>query len=155
MKWTKYFFLIVLFGLLSSCQEDTFYSNQFVLNGQQWAQEEVMEFPFEIGDNSMAYDLLLDIECLKDYAHQNIYVKIYTQYPSGKVVEDIVSLDLMDKFGNWNGDCNSTACDIHLVLQQKTKFPEVGNYKISVEQFMRVNPLKGLESITFKIVHSL
>ena len=139
---------------MSSCEEDAYYVNQYDLDLQQWSQEEVMEFPFEISDNSQTYDLLLDINCQKEYPHQNIYVKIYTQYSTGKIVKDIVSLDLLDKFGNWNGDCNSDACDIHLVLQQNTKFPEVGNYKISIEQFMRVNPLIGIESITFKIVNS-
>jgi gliding motility-associated lipoprotein GldH len=144
--------MFVLASIFSACGEKTFFTNSIDFDQQKWFHENAIDFEFEITDLKSKYDLLLDIDLSKDYAYQNIYVNIFTHYPSGKVVEDLVSLDVMDKFGKWNGDCNSNDCTIQLQLQQNTLFPEPGKYKIQMEQHMREDPISELSRMTFKII---
>lgn len=93
----------------------------------------------------------MDISLNKSYRFQNIYTEIQTKFPSGKVEKDVVSLDVMDRFGNWYGQCKGEKCKIGLLLQSKTKFPEPGEYEIRLSQHMRQNPLPGIHSFALKI----
>jgi gliding motility-associated lipoprotein GldH len=88
-----------------------------------------------------------------DFDYQNIYVKIETHYPSGELTEDILSLNLTDGMGIFLGDCNSSKCEIDILLQEKFKFKEKGEYTITIIQNGREENLEeiyGAELQLFK-----
>ena len=148
-------YLLVFFGILiafSSCEEEGIYFNEsLAINEVGWTYEELKAFDFSIIDTLANFDLVLDLTHGTDYAFQNTYVIVHTTFPSGKTISDKLSLELAKGTGAWLGACSTDECTISIMLQDHVKFPEPGNYQIAFEQFNRLESLKSMKNMTFKI----
>jgi len=116
-----------------------------------WDYEQVAKFNFSIVDTTTVYDLILKIDHDAEFSNQNFYVKFYTKAPNLEMIEDVVSMELANQFGQWNGECGSENCSVEILLQGKTKFKSIGDYTIDIEQYNRVENLEGLNSIELKL----
>lgn len=133
--------------LLSSCGDDYLYEKKLEIANQSWTYRDTLRFDFTIADTTFACDLLLEVRHAADYGFQNLYVQMHTRFPSGKEDRQVVSLELADKIGIWQGDCGGKWCDVQIPLQERVVFTEAGKYSLAVEQFMRQSPLPGIESM--------
>jgi len=150
--------LIISFLLLTAtgifftrCSDDYTYDKREDIPGQSWAYEDTLTFDFNIDDVTKIYSLTLDVTHSVDYGFQNLYVQFHTQYPSGKIETQMVSLELSKKSGTWNGDCGGQWCTAEIAIQPKAIFEEAGAHQIKIEQYMRKSPLSGLKSMELKI----
>ena len=145
----KHFALSVLCSLFSvllitSCSDKNYISNQSesIMDGA-WKYEDTKDYTFDIADTSKVYNVYLALNHAEDYAYQNLYLKIHTLFPSGKKLEQQVSFELADKYGKWYGDCGSN-CELLVGLQKGAYFNETGKHTITLEQFMRKDPILSL-----------
>jgi gliding motility-associated lipoprotein GldH len=74
---------------------------------------------------------------------------MHTVFPKGQRLDQLLSLELANKAGAWNGECSGKTCTALIVLQQGTFFNQLGKYKLTIEQFMRYEPVKGINKIGF------
>lgn len=148
------FIYIVVFSLftmlISSCGEKPVFSKKVDIDGG-WSYANELQFPIDIDQLDQTYDLIFSLTYGTDFGYQNIYVKIITQYPSGKEEEDILSLNLTDGAGLFLGNCSSSKCEIDLLLQEKFKFNEKGKYVITIIQNGRKNNLEGVFGAELKL----
>ena len=150
MKYSVLFFLAAFF-FLASCSPGYDYEKQYELTGGYWAQDDTLDFAFSIEDTLAIYNLYLEVEHSASYGYQNLYTKIYTQFPSGERIEELLSLELADKAGVWLGNCNSESCVLKIPIQEGAYFNQAGEYAVTVKQYMRVNPVEGIRSIGFML----
>lgn len=145
--------LLLLFTclLLNSCATDVIYEKTMDVPGDAWAYEDTLAFRFEIEDTTKLYGMDLEVRHAGDYSFQNLYVQFHTISPSGKSETQMVSLELAAQSGIWNGACSGNSCTVQIPLQAKAAFNETGEYMLKVEQFMRKNPLPGVQALTLKI----
>ena len=149
MKNTLFFLSFCFF--LQSCGQSFLYEKDISLSNNTWAYENQLDFPFEITDTKALQNLYLDITHSTEFKTQNLYVKFHTKSPSGKLVSDIVSLELAEKNGVWFGNCGGEWCDLRIPIQSGAYFEEAGTYTLSVEQYTRTEALKGVQSIGFRV----
>lgn len=135
----------------SSCSSDYFYEKTNSIESGNWSYEDGLDFSFEIADTLQLYNLWLEVEHSTDYNYQNLYTQIHTEFPSGRQLSEPLSLELADKIGRWYGDCNNSACTLLIPIQQDAFFDQAGTYKITIEQYMRENPVRGIRSIGFLV----
>ncbi len=147
--------LAAAFFFFTGCSDDYIFQKEIEIQDGEWRYSDVLPFEFEIEDVSKKYDLLLDVTHAGDYSFQNLYVQFLTTYPSGEQKEQVVSLELASKSGIWNGACKGNSCTVEIPLQVNAAFEEAGRHSISIEQFMRKNPLRGVEAIGLKITARL
>lgn len=147
-KITLFLFLCICF---QSCQQSFMYEKDISLPENVWNYDNKIEFDFEIPSTEELYNLYLDIEHGTDFKSQNMYVKFYTKSPSGKIVADVVSLEMAEKSGVWLGKCSSEACNLSIPIRSNIFFEENGDYKLTLEQFTRDADLKFVNSIGLKI----
>ncbi len=140
---------------LSSCGPNYVFEEEVEIQESQWYYNDTLSFSFTMTDTSQLYDLFIELEHQKSYPFQNIYFQIYTSFPSGKKIQDRLSVDLMNKAGVWYGKCGKEECELLVNLQERLRFNETGTYQIQLEQFMRVDPLEGLNSLSLKLAHSM
>lgn len=95
--------------------------------------------------------MVLEVEHSADFDYQNIYVKTKTSFPDQSVKEGLVSLNIGNPKGGWNGDCSGDVCTADIVLQPRLKFPQAGTYTLEIEQSSRDKQLSGIGSMTLKI----
>jgi len=150
MRLKNIILFVFVFILLSGCGEKPIYNKKIEIEGN-WNYEDKLSFPIEIDKLDLTYDLILSLTYGQEFGYQNLYVKIITQYPSGKIDEDILSLNLTNGHGIFLGDCNSSECEIDLLLQQKFKFKEAGKYVFTILQNGRVENLENVHAVELKL----
>ncbi len=147
----KLLLLFLLSSLASACGSDYLFEETYPLEETGWAYTDTLDFNFSIEDTSRVYNLYLDVEHSTQYAYQNLYTKIYTRFPSGERLDKIVSLELADKTGAWQGDCSREKCRFLAPIQMNAFFNETGKYTITLEQYMRESPTEGIQGVGFKL----
>ena len=137
----------VLLAVLLSCRNEILIDKEFPVELQKWVVEDKKEIEFVVPDTTNIYEMQILISHSKNYGFQNLFVRIITTFPSGKVESSITSLELVDQDGSWVGDCNGNKCSVSLPLQQRFAFPEKGTYKWAIEPYMRMDTVPGIQSI--------
>ncbi|MCU0345349.1 MAG: gliding motility lipoprotein GldH [Saprospiraceae bacterium] len=147
--------IVIAFALLSSmlvaCNSDTIFDESKRIPNAAWDYNQPLPFEFEVRDTTKTYQVVLEMTHAGDFGYQNCYVQITTKFPNGEEKKQPVSLELAAQSGIWNGECSGNTCTLEIPLQTKAKFKQPGKHSITVEQFMRVNPLPGIEAIGLKI----
>ena len=142
--------LLVLF-FVSACTERAFYKSSVEPARIAWTYNEPLAFNFEIEDTLARYDFFLDVEHLTDYTFQNLYVKIITEHPQTAPQEDVVSLELANELGLWEGRCANERCKIRIPLQANARFNEIGPYALKFNQYTRTDSLTGIVKLNLSI----
>lgn len=138
--------------MLLSCDDRTIVYEEEVEFRNHWSYDQQLDFAFEVPDTLAAYDLVLEIEHDKEYPFQNFYTQFTTSYPGGKVVKDMVSMELADTYGQWKGDCGSETCVAEILLSSNSLFRNMETHRIQIEQFSRTPLLSGIEKIRFLLI---
>ena len=147
------FFALVLCLLLYACsKKKVLFEKQYDLKSSQWTYSDTLNFNFNITDTLAIYDIVLAIKHTPQYALQNIYTNIYTKFPSGERVKQLLNIDLADNTGKWESTCNSSECDFEIPIQPNAFFNQAGQHTITLEQYMRKDSLANIKSISLKIV---
>lgn len=148
----RYFVLFMTsFIFLSACTERAFYQSTLQPSEETWTYDEPLSFEFPIEDTLARYDFFLDVQHSTDYPFQNLYVKIITEHPQTTPQEDIVSLELANELGLWQGKCANEKCKVRIQLQTNARFNEIGDYALRFNQYTRTDSLKGVMEIGLRI----
>ena len=149
----KLFLVVFSFSILSilSCGPNYIFDESKEIEGGEWAYVDTLNFEVDIKDTLEIYNLYLDIEHSTDFSKQNIYIQIYTQFPSGQRIKERVAIDFADKLGQWYGDCNTEKCDLRVNIQEGAFFNLAGKHVFTIEQYMRIDPLPGINKVALRI----
>jgi len=142
--------LVTFLFLMSSCDPGVVYKHKAEVAKAIWEYTEPLSFEIPVGDTTVYYELIANIEYSPEFSYENFYVKIITEFPSRKTAEDIVSFQLANKMGSWLADCNNNTCSSELILQDRFRFKEIGNHQFIIENFSR-EPLNGIQAIEIKV----
>ncbi len=146
-----FIYSIAITGLFSACRPNTLIDKSYDLKNSQWTYADTLVFPFTAPDTSKIYNIALHIRHRNDYPMQNLYLNIYTAFPDGKRIKQLLNIDLADPSGKWNGKIGRTTTDYDLPIQEGAFFNEPGKHTIVLEQYMRVDPLPGIEKIGLSV----
>lgn len=142
----------ILFML--SCGSDVIYERNYDFESGTWSYGNPAQFDFSIDNNASRYDLQLDINHSTDYPFENLYLKIKTEFPDNTSVSDTLSIEMVNKAGAWIGKCSGENCLLKVILQEHTKFKDIGDHTLSFEQFTRREQLDGINSMGFLLIKS-
>lgn len=142
--------LLLLF-LFSACGPEIIFEKKLSIPDSGWTYTDTLHYEFDIVDTSQVYHLFLQLEHSTDYRNQNLYVKIHTGFPNGQRTAQVLSIDIADKVGRWLGDCRGETCSLDIPIQSNAYFNQVGKHSFTLEQYMRVDPLKDIRSSSFRI----
>jgi len=142
---------ISIFILLTGCGKSYFFSETTSIPENTWTYSNIPEYEINIEDINAKYNLLLDITHDAYYPYQNIYIKFHATDPTKRETTTQVSVDLANKGGVWFGDCGDEWCHLEGFLQKNLQFSEAGKYLFKIEQYMRIENLKGIQSIGLKV----
>lgn len=153
MRYTFLFsiFFITCLGL-AGCTKNSIYAETRELPDGVWNYPNLLNFEFEISDTLSVYNLDLEIEHSTDFPYQNLYSRIFTGFPSGNRLEKILSLELADKSGKWQGKCSGSRCKLNIPIQENAYFNQVGRYSLALEQYMRQDSLPGVFAVSLMVI---
>jgi gliding motility-associated lipoprotein GldH len=145
-------FLFVLLSLGSCKREKIAFEGVKNLKNAQWTYADSLFFDFNIPDTNKVYDIRLRVTHVPNFETQNLYAQIHTLFPSSKRLSQLISLELADNFGKWQGACSDKSCALEINIQENAYFNEVGAYRIVLEQAMRRDSVGALEKLGVVLV---
>lgn len=143
--------MLVLFALLSSCEESRVYDKNISLDKAGWYYGVPETFEVTVNDTTIAYNLYINVRHTDAYPYNNLWVNMTTTFPDSSVQTNKVSVVLSESSGKWTGDCVDGICFNSVLVQNNFLLPQLGKYTISLEQDMRMNPLPYILSIGVKL----
>lgn len=146
--------IIALLGLImQSCgKEKVIFEHDYTVQNATWRYGDTLDFGFDIADTTRLYDIVLNIDHSVDFPMQNMYTRVYTQFPNGQRLAQVVSIDLADNTGKWLGKASGKTVTLSLPIQTKAYFNQTGRYKITFEQYSRTESLTGVSEIGLSVV---
>ena len=149
---TKY---LVVFSCLAmtfvSCDPDRVYDKFKDIDGGIWNRTETIKFDVQIDDTVSYNTVFVNTRNSGDYAFSNLYIFMNTIYPDKKVSRDTIDCVLANDEGKWLGKGLGDKKDCQFLLKKGVRFHKKGIYTFEMEQAMRVDKLKGIESIGIRI----
>jgi gliding motility-associated lipoprotein GldH len=95
----------------------------------------------------MHYDIGLKIVHTTDFEYQNLYIRILTEFPDGKLLTQTLPIDFADYTGLWYGKCTGEICSLRVTLQENALFDQVGDHSFKIIQYMRMDPVPGIKEV--------
>ena len=138
---------LLLCTLLAACGPTYLFESKQDIPGGQWAYADTLNFQFEVRDTASRYDFFLDFDYDQDFAFQNIYLKLSTQYPNGKRLSKLRSFDLFDTQGKALGTGSGARHQLRASLQDNAFFNQPGLHTVTVEQYTRRDPLPSVRAV--------
>ena len=122
-------------------------SQRWKWDDHQWVTGDTKSFVMQATDTTTVYQMDIQVNHEETYGFQNLYVRMVTTFPSGKEVSSVTSLELINPDGSWAGDEGASCCKVDIPLQARFKFPEVGAYTWTIEPYMRIDTISGINSL--------
>ena len=145
--------IIIASCFFFSCGKGIVYNEFQPIKDKAWSKQDEYFFNFEIKDNSVAYDLSLQLRNNDMYPYQNLWMFYEVLQSSGASIKDTIEFMLADDFGKWTGN-GITLFQNQILLKDHFHFPDTGKYTISMRHGMRDDALKGLENVGLVIEKS-
>ncbi len=136
--------------LLTECNLNSVYENNKSIPNYVWDNTNIVTFEANITDTISLYDIFVNVRHAHWYPYRNLWIIVYTSYPSGEKKKDRVELPLGNAKG-WYGDGMGDIWDITIPVQENVYFPKTGVYKFELEQNMREPKIPGIMEIGIRI----
>ncbi len=146
------FLFAVLLLSLASCGPNYLYESKQDIPNDQWLYRDSLRFAFEVKDTSKRYNFYLDLDYDDQFASQNIYLRLSTQYPNGRQLTKVRSFDLFDAGGTPLGKSSGSSHRLRTALQENAFFNQLGQHTVTVAQFMRRDSLPGLRAVGLAVM---
>ena len=135
--------------LLVACTDTARYDHYQPVE-KPWVKDRVYYFTYDIDDNTVPYDLTLEIRNNNLYPYQNLWLLLSEEPPVGPMTRDTVECTLADNYGVWLGS-GISVYHLSVPLRTRHRFAHKGQYTIGVRQGMRDESLSGIEAIGLRI----
>ena len=147
---------LILLGLvsilLSACSKTDVFEKNHSIPKYQWSYDLRPNFEFAITDTVALYNLYVVLRHTDAYRYNNIWLNVGTQAPADTVRYQRFDLQLGSDATGWEGTGMGDIWELRKsITRGPFKFNKAGNYKFSVAQIMRENPLPGIVSIGIRL----
>lgn len=146
--------LTMLLLLFVGCDSGRVYESDYDFEDQSWHMDTIPSFEFQIED-VRPKEIILKMRNSLDFPFRNCYLTYFLEDSTGNVLKtDLVNIELFDeKTGKPFGKGNSVFQHAEPILKSYD-FPQAGNYKVRLVQYMRKADLVGTYSVGVRIEES-
>lgn len=145
--------LLVFVALLlwASCSTPAGYTAFELMPSEEWHRDSLLRFELPVGDTARSYNIVLDVRNSTDYRFQNLYLFIDIEAPNGAALRDTLECFLADDMGRWLGRGHGALRDNRYLYREGARFAMQGGYRLSIQQAMRVETLKGVVGVGIRM----
>lgn len=142
-------FSIIL--LVCRCNSNIVFTDSANFPGETWTLDNVVEFSTLMTDTSNSHNIYFTLRTGNSYPYRNIWLFVNTTSPSGKSLTDTLEYMLADEKGKWYGKGFGDVHEINLPFKTEVYFPEKGTYTFKIRHGMRIENVKGIYDLGFRI----
>ena len=150
------FFLVLAFVtgslIISSCKQIDIFEKSTVIPDYEWKSNFIISGSFKITDTISAYSIYLVLRHTDAYKDNNIWLNIGLQPPGDSLIKQKVDLKLGDDANGWEGNGMNDIWELRKLLNgAPRRFKKAGEYKFTIAQVMRDEPLLNVISAGLRI----
>lgn len=149
-----YFFLLIVIAPIAffSCKQVAVYEKNTTIPAYKWQQNFTANGTFDIKDTLSSYNIYVVLRHTDAYKYNNIWLNIGLQPPGDSMFFQNVNLTLATDATGWEGTGLNDIWEVRkLVNGQPRRFIKNGEYKFSITQIMRDNPLLHVMSAGLRV----
>ncbi|CAN5820970.1 hypothetical protein BH11BAC4_BH11BAC4_16200 [soil metagenome] len=158
-RFNKIHFYSFLFAIpiaFLSCTQVNVYEKNTPIPHYKWEQGFGASGNFIISDTLAAYNIYIVLRHTDAYNYNNIWLNIGLQSPGDTMFFQRVNLALANDAGGWEGTGMNDIWEVRKLLNgPPRRFIKNGEYKFSINQVMRDNPLPGIMSAGLRVQKAL
>ena len=143
------------FLLFTSCNKLNVFEKDNTIPQYEWQYSYAPTFQFAITDTTSNYYVYMVLRHTDAYRYNNIWLKIGLQQPADSMRFGQYEFNLADDKNGWHGTGMDDIWEVRELINngplEYFTFKKQGNYKFSVAQAMRENPLKNVMDIGIRI----
>jgi gliding motility-associated lipoprotein GldH len=149
----NHLFIAAIIGLfmLYACNFGSLYDKVVDIPEGKWNVSNPVSFAFPVTDTLSYYSIVFSLRNNNDYPYSNLFLFIDTYSPGGKTRRDTVEVTLADTKGKWMGKGIGGIWQNKYYFRKNIRFPQSGEYKVTVSQAMRNKILEGIIDIGINI----
>ena len=146
------FVLLLVIIWLTACAKIDVFEKNTVIPGHRWSYNLQPSFDFTISDTSSSYNLYIVLRHTDAYRYNNIWLNIGTQSPADTMRYQRFDLQLGTDANGWEGSGMNDIWELRKsITRGPFKFNKAGNYKFTIAQVMRENPLPEIMSVGVRV----
>ena len=145
--------LIACTLLLLSCDKIDLYEKVVPIPKHEWQSSYKPEFSFQIKDTAVDYQVYLIVRHNNQYRYNNIWVNLTAKSPTDSSQTFKLELPLANKEG-WLGSGMDDLFEHRVAFTldpERFRFSRSGDYKFTLEQVMRDDPLEDVMNVGIRI----
>ncbi|MEP2771225.1 MAG: gliding motility lipoprotein GldH [Fulvivirga sp.] len=152
----SYLLFVGLLIIQFSCDDKRIFEDYADFEKKYWLADSIQYFNLEIDQPEMSYNLYLNVRNTNTYPYHNLYVKYQVLDSSGNTItENLVNKNLYNaKTGEPKGSGLGDIFSHQFLLEENFTFTKKGSYRLSLQQYMRQDTLKGIVSAGIRLEHS-
>lgn len=143
--------LLFILPLFSACGNEVLIDTNIEFEKKSWEVKNTFKSSFEVSDTINNYNFFITLRNTDEYAYQNLFVFLKTEFPNGKTKLDTINCPLANRQGKWLGKGFGGVYDNRVLYMARKRFPLMGKYNISIEHAMRDEELLGILDIGVRI----
>jgi len=147
----KLIVIIILIFCSVACTNDSIFRDNFKVPDSEWHINNKANFKVNIEDNTIPYNVNINVRHNTNYRYRNIFLFINITDPKGKNIQDTANLILADSKGKWLGSGLGDLRSITYTYRNRVLFPENGEYSFVIEHGMRDDYLKNISDLGLAI----
>ena len=150
LKYIAYIFVCTF--LLASCIKSDLFEKNVTIPGQAWEYSFKPQILFEITDTVSSYNLFIVVRHTDAFRYNNLWIRIKSSAP-GDSVTTTKQFDLpLATQNKWTGTGMDDIFEHRILLYRRpVKFVRTGQFKVSIEQVMRENPLQNILNVGLRL----
>lgn len=139
--------------LFYACGQTAIYQSSISLEGSQWPESTVLDFSFQIKDETRSYDIYLLVKNTSAYPYQNLYVTYYLEDGTKQLLrKELKNYALFEpKTGTPLGKGGGKSKHHEFLVTAGHCFSQPGLYTLKLAHFMRTATLPGIQAIGIKV----
>lgn len=145
-------FFVAVFFL--ACDDSRVYEKNHDFEDRNWLVNDTATFEFQIKDTSTNYNLYCNIRNSVAFPYSRVFINYYLQDSAGATLQKkLTEAFLFDReTGKPLGSSGlGDIYDQRLPVINNYRFPYAGKYKMTFEQYMRIDTLQGIIAVGLRV----
>ena len=144
--------VLFCFLLLGSCIKSDLFEKNATIPGQEWEYSFKPAIQFDITDTVSSYNIYIVVRHTDAFRYNNLWIRIKSSAP-GDSATTTQQFDLpLASQNRWTGSGMDDIYEHRILLYRSpVKFFKPGQYKVSIEQVMRENPLQHILNVGLRL----
>jgi gliding motility-associated lipoprotein GldH len=156
MNFVGKFFLpaaLLFISIVStSCQDTkTITDTNQEISSRNWSYNKKVPIPVNIQDETIPYNIYINLRHTADYKYSNIFLLIRVTEPDGRTTTERKEFKLAYPDGEWLGKGSGNMYSYQLPYKMNYRFAKKGIYTFQLEQNMRDNPLHEITDAGIRV----